>query len=126
GGKPTRLTFDSADDLVNAWSPDGKSILFTSNRGTSYPSTPEMYTVPVTGGQAKRASAFEGRDGVFSPGGDMIAYVRGPDMRSRKFYRGSSNDDIWIANVDGTNNRRLTTHEGQDISPMWSSNGKAI
>src|SRR5271167_2395141 len=24
GGKPTRLTFDSADEYVNAWSPDGK------------------------------------------------------------------------------------------------------
>jgi tricorn protease len=126
GGKPTRLTFDSADDLVNAWSPDGKSVLFTSNRGTSFPSTAELYTVPITGGRAKRVSAFEGRDGVFAPEGDLIAYVRGPGTWYRKYYRGSANDDIWIANADGTDNRRLTTHTGQDTSPMWAADGKAI
>src|SRR5271155_4504015 len=30
GGKPTRLTFDSADYLVSGWSPDGQHVLFTS------------------------------------------------------------------------------------------------
>jgi tricorn protease len=126
GGKPARLTFDSSDDMVNGWSPDGKSILFTSSRGTSFPANSELYTVPVTGGRAKRVSAFEGRDGVFSPDGGMIAYVRGPGTWYRKYYRGSANDDVWIANADGTYNRRLTTHPGQDTSPMWSADGKAI
>jgi tricorn protease len=126
GGKPTRLTSDSSDDLVNGWSPDGKSILFTSSRGTSFPANSELYTVPVTGGRARRVSAFEGRDGVFSPDGAMIAYVRGPGTWYRKYYRGSANDDVWIANADGTFNRRLTSHSGEDISPMWAADGKAI
>src|SRR5579862_7681928 len=126
GGKPTRLTFDSADDFANSWSPDGKSILFTSNRGTSFPATSELYSVSVTGGRAKRVTAFEGRDGVFSPDGEMISYVRGPGTWYRKYYRGSANDDVWIANADGTNNRRLTTHSGQDTSPMWAADGRAI
>jgi tricorn protease len=126
GGKPARLTFDSADDFVNAWSPDGKSIMFTSNRGTSYPSSSELYSVPVTGGRARRISAFEGRDGVFSPSGDLVAFVRGPGTWYRKYYRGSANDDIWIANSDGSNTRRLTTHMGQDTSPMWSADGKFV
>ncbi|HYV37033.1 MAG TPA: DPP IV N-terminal domain-containing protein, partial [Gemmataceae bacterium] len=126
GGKPNRLTFDSADDFVNAWTPDGKSILFTSNRGTAFPATAEMYLVPVVGGRAKRVTANEGRDGVFSPHGDMIAYVRGPGLWYRKFYRGSSNDDIWIANTDGTSNQRVTSFEGNDNSPMWSPDGKTI
>jgi tricorn protease len=126
GGKPTRLTFDSADDIVNAWSPDGKSILFTSNRGTQFPATAELYTVPVNGGKSRRISAFEGKHGVYAPDGSEIAYVRGPGTWYRKYYRGSANDDIWICNADGTNNRRLTTHEGQDTSPMWALDGKAI
>jgi len=126
GGKPTRLTFDSADDFVNAWSPDGKSILFTSNRGIAFPPRSELYAVPATGGRAKRVSAFEGRDGVFSPDGEMIAYVRGPGTWYRKYYQGSANDDIWIADADGTNNRRLTDYIGQDTSPMWAADGRAI
>jgi tricorn protease len=126
GGKPKRLTFDSSDDIVNSWTPDGKAVLFTSNRGTGFPPTNELYCVPVVGGQVKRVSAFEGKDGVFSPLGDMIAYVRGPGTWYRKFYRGSANDDIWISNADGTNNQRLTVHPGQDNSPMWAPDGKTI
>ena len=96
GGKPTRLTFDSADDYVTGWSPDGQYILFTSNRGTDFPSRAEVYKVPVKGGRAVAITQHEGRDGVFSPKGDQIAYVRGPGTWYRKGYRGSSNDDIWI------------------------------
>ena len=68
----------------------------------------------------------EGREGVYSPKGDQIAYVRGPGAWYRRGYRGSSNDDIWICNADGSNNRQLTSFNGQDNSPMWSADGKAV
>ncbi len=125
-GKPTRLTFDSSNDLVTGWSPDGKSVLFASTRSASFPPAYELYTVPVEGGQARRVSAAEGREGVFSPKGDHIAYARGPGSWYRKGYRGSSKDDIWICNADGTNNRQLTTNNVEDASPMWSSDGQWI
>src|SRR5262249_24519739 len=51
GGKPRRLTFDSAPDLVCGWSPDGKQILFTSRRGTDFPANEDLYTVPFEGGR---------------------------------------------------------------------------
>ena len=126
GGRPKRLTFDSADDFVNGWSPDGKTILFTSTRGTEFPRNSDLYAVPVEGGRERRITTTEGRDGVFSPKGDQIAYVRGPGTWYRKGYRGSSNDDIWICNADGSNFRRVTDFNGQDTSPMWSSDGQAL
>src|SRR5216683_1104726 len=126
GGKPKRLTFDSASDLVSGWSPDGKSILFTSTRSAAFPPSLELYSVPVEGGAVRRVTASEGKEGVYSPKGDLIAYVRGPGTWYSKGYRGSSNDDIWICNADGTNNRRLTDFEGQDNSPMWSGDGQTI
>jgi tricorn protease len=126
GGRPRRLTFDSASDFVNGWSPDGKNVLFTSLRDVEFPLSSELYTVPVEGGRGRRISACEGRDGVYSPAGDKIAYVRGPGTWYRKGYRGSSNDDVWISNADGTSNRQLTTFNGQDGSPMWSPDGKFI
>ena len=49
---------------------------------------------------------------------------RGPGAWYRKGYRGSSNDDIWICNADGTNHRQLTTFHGQDNSPMWAADGQ--
>jgi tricorn protease len=126
GGKPRRLTFDSAADIVNGWSPDGKQILFASTRSTSFPPSYELYTVPVEGGRVRRITTQEGKEGVFSPRGDQIAYVRGPGTWYRKGYRGSSNDDIWVCGADGTHNRRLTDFNGQDTSPMWSADGQSI
>src|SRR5262249_27695301 len=123
GGKPRRLTFDSAADLVCGWSPDGKSVLFASYRGTEFPAAPELYTIPVEGGREHRVSVAGGKEGTFSPQGDQIAYVRGPGLWYRKGYRGSSNDDVWVCNSDGSNNRQITTFNGQDTSPMWGADG---
>ncbi len=126
GGKPQRLTFDSASDLVNAWSSDGKSILFTSRRGIGFPQVADLFVIPVEGGRERKVSVFEGRDGVFSPDGKQIAYVRGPGAWYRRGYRGSANNDIWLCDADGSNNRQLTTFNGQDASPMWSADGRSV
>ena len=127
GGQPTRLTFDSADDFVTGWSPDGKHVLFASTRGTDSRARSELYTVPVEGGPGRsRSPSTRGARGSSSPTGDQIAYVRGPGTWYRKGYRGSSNDDIWICEADGSNPRQLTHFNGQDHSPMWSPDGKFI
>ncbi|WP_136481282.1 S41 family peptidase [Cognatitamlana onchidii] len=34
--------------------------------------------------------------------------------------------DIWIADVNGKNPRRLTIHEAYDTNPLWSHDGKTI
>src|SRR5438552_802444 len=119
GGRPRRLTFDSANDYAAGWSPDGKNVLFTSTRSTDFPPSYELFTVPVEGGMARRVTHAGAKEGVYSPSGDRIAYVRGPGTWYRKGYRGSANDDIWVCNADGSNNRRLTAFDGQDGSPMW-------
>jgi tricorn protease len=125
GGRPRRLTFDSANDLVTGWSHDGKQVLFTSARA-DYPQTSKLYTVPVEGGRVRLVTAGEGKEGAFSPRGDLLAYVRGPGAWYRKNYRGSANDDIWIARADGSDHRRVTTFIGQDTSPMWSGDGQSL
>ena len=124
GGRPKRLTHDSSDDYVTGWSPDSKRILFSSARSTDYPFGYGLFTVSINGGRADRIGVSEGREAVFSPGGDEVAYVRGPGTWYRKGYRGSSNDDIWVCKADGTNHRQITKFHGQDTSPMWSADGR--
>jgi tricorn protease len=126
GGRPKRLTFDSGSEAVTGWTPDGKSVIYSSNRGDEFPTHPDLYKIDVAGGREQRITTTEARQGVMSPDGAKIAYVRGPGFSFRKGYRGSSNDDIWVSNADGSAPSRLTDFIGEDISPMWAPDGRAI
>ena len=126
GGKPKRLTFDSGNDIVTGWTPDGKSVVFTSTRGTDFPNQQDAYTVPIDGGAEKRLNLFEAKEAHFAPTGDKLAFVRGPGTWYRRGYKGSSNDDIYLATIDGGATKQLTTHNGQDTAPMWSKDGKTL
>lgn len=126
GGKPRRLTFDSAPDMVTGWTPDGKSVVFSSSRACEFPSNLNCYTVPFDGGPERRLNLFEAKEAHFSPTGGTVAFVRGPGTWYRRGYRGSSNDEVWIANADGSGHKQLTTFDGQDGSPMWSPDGRKV
>jgi tricorn protease len=126
GGKARRLTFDSAHDTVTGWSPDGKGVIFVSSRSTAFPAAPQPYVIPVEGGQEKKLPFLEAKDLAFSPSGNAVAFVRGPGIWYRKNYRGASNDDLWLANPDGSAVRRLSDFSGQDTSPMFSPDGKRL
>ena len=59
---------------------------------------------------------------VVSPDGTKVAFtVRVTDLAANK-----GRQDVWLAAVDGSSVRRLTTHEANDSSPAWSSDGKAL
>jgi len=126
GGKPKRLTFDSGHDIVTGWTPDGKNVVFSSTRSSAYPSQQECYTISVEGGAEKKLNLFEAKEAHFAPVGDKVAFVRGPGTWYRRGYKGSSNDDLYIAAADGSATKQLTTHSGQDTAPMWSKDGKTL
>ena len=113
--------------MVNGWSPDGKRILFASTRNVSVSRPATSCTrCPFEGGRVRRISASEGGKAASRPRATRSPTCAGPGTWYRKGYRGSSNDDIWICNADGSDNRRLTDFNGQDNSPMWSADGQFI
>ncbi|HEV8058665.1 MAG TPA: S41 family peptidase [Gemmataceae bacterium] len=126
GGQPKRLTFDSGSEAVSGWTPDGKAVIYSSNRGDEFPARPDLYKIDVTGGREQRITTTEARQGVMSPDGAKIAYVRGPGFSFRKGYRGSANDDVWVSNADGSAPSRLTDFNGEDTSPMWGPDSRTI
>ena len=54
-----RLTDASDDDWGPAWSPDGRSIAFTSNRDGNT----EIYVMDASGGNARNLTNYNGKDG---------------------------------------------------------------
>jgi serine/threonine protein kinase/Tol biopolymer transport system component len=68
GGEPVRITRDSVDNHQPSFSPDGSKIAFRSERGRG-----GIYVVPALGGDPRRL-VEGGRNPVFSPDGNWIAY----------------------------------------------------
>ena len=70
--KPVRLTSGNHDRDPH-WSPDGKNVAFISSRGGS----PQVYVIPVTGGEAVRITNMVGgaSDVRWSPDGQWLAFI---------------------------------------------------
>ena len=61
---------------------------------------------------------------VLSPNGQWIAFVGGtPLVNENSTYW---NTDIYVCRRDGTERRQLTYHAADDLSPVWSRDGRSI
>ncbi len=92
-------------------SPDGKQIVFDL--------LGDIYIMPITGGEAKAIThsiAWEMQP-TFSPNGKQIAFTSDQ----------AGGDNIWMMDVDGTNQRQITKEKFRLVnSPTWSPDGKFI
>src|SRR5215467_9406801 len=73
GGKPKQLTSTPKKDRHPRWSPDGKSILFESNRSGEL----QLWIINVGGGEATQLTtiATEASNALWSRDGKQIAFV---------------------------------------------------
>jgi len=116
GGRPLRLTRDTAADTRPAWFPDGSTLAFTSERD----GRPSIWKVPRFGGKPVLLVRDAG-DPAISPDGRRIAFVR----RGRGGFQ-----RIGVASVHDPNGGRLITTEKDGLwdhrEPAWSPDGEMI
>jgi dipeptidyl aminopeptidase/acylaminoacyl peptidase len=112
-GTSTQLTFGDANDGSPAWSPDGSSIAFTSNRSTDrkrYWNRKAVHVIRIGDSAITTLTPEDAQfsDPAWSPNGDRLALIGHLGTGS------ATNDDIWTVGVDG---QELVNHsEGSDIS----------
>ncbi len=111
--RAARLTKSPAIDTTASYSPDGKSIIFVSDRDSSQ----QIYIMNENGSEVQKISTGAGSYAkpVFSPDGSMIAFTR---IKSGQFYIGTMS-------TSGKNERLLTSGylvEGA----KWSPNGRYL
>ena len=89
GGEATRLTSNQAYDYSPVWSPDGKTIAFSSARYGNF----DIFTVPVTGGEPKRITTHSAKETpwTFTPDGKNIimlqAFVYAPKYDKKNYLK---------------------------------------
>lgn len=133
GGEPKRLTFTATLDrddvsdrmgpnnIVMAWSPDSKNIVFRSRRFSYNSFRGQLFSVPATGGLAKEVPIKDGGFCSFSPDGQMLAFNKiFREFRTWKYYSGGMADDIYVYDYKSDKAIKIFENKAQDIFPMWS------
>lgn len=119
GGQPRRLTYHPDPDIALGWTPDGKSVLFSSHR-YSYSDPDQLFTVPATGGFPTELPLPSGEMGSYSPDGSHIAYVPGFQWEPFwKGYKGGQHTEIWIARLSDSSTERIPNLNSNEGDPMW-------
>jgi Tol biopolymer transport system component/serine/threonine protein kinase len=116
GTNQINLTQHDADDKYPAVSPDGRLLLFESNRddGNTY----SIYIMNRDGTGLYRLTDGAGDDrlATFSPDGTQVAFLSDR----------SGVDNIFVIDVDGSNLRQVTTSD-EDVGHMtWSQHGQLV
>jgi dipeptidyl aminopeptidase/acylaminoacyl peptidase len=72
-GEPRQFTGTTKKDKHPRWSPDGKKILFVSNRGGE----DQLWVIDTAGGEARQLTTLStgASDGLWSPDGRWVAFV---------------------------------------------------
>ncbi|HEY0322206.1 MAG TPA: protein kinase [Pyrinomonadaceae bacterium] len=115
------LPVEDATYASTVFSRDGDYVYYL----LSDKSTPQgaLYQIPVLGGTPRKILTNIGSAITFSPDGKRFAFLRS-DVAA------SGEDQLMVANADGTGERKLTARKYDTFfgysSPAWSPDGKTI
>jgi len=107
----SRLTNETSEDVVPAWSADGRHIYFGSNRSGTW----QVWRVPSGGGtpeQVTRGGGFAARE---SPDGKWLYYARGRSVAG-----------LWRIHPDGTDEQEVLDRLKPGFWAYWALTQRGI
>ncbi|MBA2627404.1 MAG: PD40 domain-containing protein [Gemmatimonadales bacterium] len=134
GTDQRQLTSNGAYNAEATVSPDGRRIVFTSTKDGDL----DLYTMNVDGTDIRRVTTRVGYDGgaFFSPDGRHLVWrAQYPETASDTAdYRRLLAErlvrparlELWIADVDGSNARKITSLGGANFAPYFHPDGRRI
>ena len=116
GANQRRVTTGRSLNITPTWSPDGRSIAYTSYRRGQ----PNIFISNIYQGTLEELTRnpppANNMLPAWSPDGKQLCFTSTRD----------GNAELYIVNRDGSNLRRLTNNPGADITPTWSPSGTTI
>ena len=133
GGKPTRLTYNAANDYPLDFTPDNSKVLFRSERQApaSCVRFPDpgyfnnLYTIPAGGGRPILLTSVGADEAKFNSDGTKIIYQdkKGYEDEWRKHHVSSVTRDIWIYDISANTYTKVSDFKGEDRTPLFASDG---
>jgi Tol biopolymer transport system component len=129
-----RLTDNPKYDAEPVASPDGRQIVFGSQRENDF----DIYIMNADGTNVRRLTDRPGYDGGpwFSPDGTKIvwrAWYPVTEEEKLRWKDAMENDyiiavplDLWVMDADGSNKRLLLRNGATNWAPSWHPDGKRI
>jgi TolB protein len=114
GANQRRVTTNRTLNVFPTWSPDGRSIAYTSYRR----GPPNIFISNIYQGTLEELTknAESNFLPAWSPDGTRVCFASNRD----------GNLELYVVNRDGSNLRRLTNHPAADTTPTWSPSGTQI
>ena len=128
GGTARQITEgDFYDGGPLSFTPDGKRLVFSANRGPDWerdPQNSEVFSVDIA---TQKLTALTNRQGpdnspVVSPDGRKIAYL-GFDDKLQSYQV----THLYVMDIDGSNARAVTADFDRDVeNPRWSADSRGV
>lgn len=113
GGEGVQITKDAGGNFNPCWSPDGKKIIFNSNRDGNN----EIYTMDADGSNVRRLTNNSSAD--YDPNW-------GPDGRIAFVSERGGSPDIFVMNPDGSGQKQITNNKWEDYRPSLGTEGRIV
>lgn len=136
GGKPVRLSFNSANDYPYDFTVDNKEVLFGSGRNAPAASVrfsspglfQNLYRIPAEGGRPVLVTAAGAEDAHFNKDGSQLVFQdrKGYEDPWRKHHTSSVTRDIWLFDLENNSYRKLSDFKGEDREPVFSADGASV
>jgi dipeptidyl aminopeptidase/acylaminoacyl peptidase len=125
-----QLTQGNFDEHSIDWSPDGKQLVFASNREPNQDEffNYDLFTLQVADNSIHRLTATESceYDPLWSPDGKSIVY-RGTRRGLTDRETTMEDTHVWIMNADGSNRREIgNVIDNRQGSPQWAPDGSSV
>jgi Tol biopolymer transport system component len=129
GGELNRLTHDDAAVQLEAWSPDSRSVYFSTN-ARNISSSSDVFRVAVDGGTPMPVldeRYVNKMDAAPAPDGHALAFVRnGFGQWWRRGHSHMDQSEIMVEHLDARTFDTITNGDSKDRWPMWSPDGHTL
>ncbi len=124
GGTARRLTSDPGYEQMPIWSPDGKTIVFASDRYGNF----DLFAVPTDGGGQWRRLTFNSASELpeaFTPDGKSVYFSASiQDPSSSALFPSGRMTELYSVDLTGGNPRQILATPATSLS--WSPDGKSF